>query len=177
MQSDPKVDELMRPVMAAIERHVKDREAATEIYNRAYEAVMNSMDVKTGKTYCAYCGAEYPLDDAAATLVSEHIKTCEKHPMRAVEAELRKWQTGEIVGIEFVPKMFNELELKNARANARAEAAEANKNRFESQLSVMCAAVCMIAGNHPDLFTGEVQAAALTIARTFAPWEKEGGEE
>lgn len=46
MQGDPKVDELMRPVLAAIERHVKDRDAVTEIYNRAYEAVMNSMDVK-----------------------------------------------------------------------------------------------------------------------------------
>ena len=134
MQGDPKVDELMRPVLVAIERHVKDREAATEIYNRAYEAVMNSMDVKTGKTYCAYCGAEYPLDDAAATLVSEHIKTCEKHPMRAVEAELRKWQTGEIVGIEFVPKMFNELELKNARANTRAEAAEAKVAALQAAL-------------------------------------------
>lgn len=133
MQGDPKVNELMRPVLVAIERHVKDREAATEIYNRAYEAVMNSMDVKTGKTYCAYCGAEYPLDDAAAQ-VSEHIKTCEKHPMRAVEAELRKWQTGEIVGIEFVPKMFNELELKNARANARAEAAEASAEKLQAAL-------------------------------------------
>lgn len=45
MQGDPKVDELMRPVRAAIERHVKDRDAKTEIYNRAYEAVMNSMGV------------------------------------------------------------------------------------------------------------------------------------
>jgi len=134
MQGDPKVDELMLPVLHAIERHVKDRDAITDIYNRAYEAVMNSMDVKTGKTYCAYCGAEYPLDDAAATLVSEHIKTCEKHPMRAVEAELRKWQTGEIVGIEFVPKMFNELELKNARANARAEKAEARAERLQAAL-------------------------------------------
>ena len=46
MQGDPKVDELMRPVLAAIKRHVKDRDAVTDIYNRAYEAVMNSMDVK-----------------------------------------------------------------------------------------------------------------------------------
>ena len=134
MQGDPKVDELMRPVLAAIKRHVKNSDATTDIYNRAYEAVMNSVDVKTGKTYCAYCGAEYPLDDNAATLVSEHIKMCEKHPMRAVEAELRKWQTGEIVGIEFVPKMFNELELKNARANARAEAAEARAERLQAAL-------------------------------------------
>ena len=46
MQGDPKVDKLMYPVEAAIKRHVKDRDAATEIYNRAYEAVMNSMDAK-----------------------------------------------------------------------------------------------------------------------------------
>lgn len=46
MQGDPKIDILMRPVRAAIERHVKGRAAVTEIYNRAYEAVMNSMDVK-----------------------------------------------------------------------------------------------------------------------------------
>lgn len=87
MQGDPRVDILMNPVDAAIRRYVKNRDAATEVYNRAYEAVINSMDIiKTGKTYCAYCGAEYPLDDNAATQVGEHIKTCEKHPMRAVEA-------------------------------------------------------------------------------------------
>ena len=85
MQGNEPIDELMLPVLHAIKRHVKDRAAITEIYNRAYEALMMSMDVKTGKTYCAYCGAEYPLDDSAATLVGEHIKTCEKHPMRKVE--------------------------------------------------------------------------------------------
>ena len=46
MQGDQKVDQLMRPVHAAIKRHVKDDAAVTDIYNRAYEAVMISMDVK-----------------------------------------------------------------------------------------------------------------------------------
>ena len=55
MQGDPKVDELMRPVMAAIERHVKDRAAITDIYNRAYEALMNSMDVKPAANLCPNC--------------------------------------------------------------------------------------------------------------------------
>ena len=32
-----------------------------------------------------------------------------------LRAELRKWQTGEIVGIEFVPMMINHLEAKNAK--------------------------------------------------------------
>ena len=43
-QGNEKVDELMRPVLDAIRRHVKDRDAITDIYNRAYEAVINSMD-------------------------------------------------------------------------------------------------------------------------------------
>jgi hypothetical protein len=45
MQGNEKADQLMIPVSRAIERHVKDRDAKTEIYNRAYEALMISMDV------------------------------------------------------------------------------------------------------------------------------------
>lgn len=46
-------------------------------------------------TYCAYCGEKFPLDNAAAEQVAEHIRTCPKHPMRVPEAEvatLRLWQ-------------------------------------------------------------------------------------
>ena len=50
MQGDPRVDDLMRPVNAAIRRRVKGSDAATDIYNRAYEAVMISMVVKTSTT-------------------------------------------------------------------------------------------------------------------------------
>jgi hypothetical protein len=39
------------------------------------------------KTYCAYCGKEYALDTDGA-IIAEHIATCEKHPMRAVETKL-----------------------------------------------------------------------------------------
>ena len=47
------------------------------------------------------------LDDKAATNVSEHILTCEKHPMRQVEHELSDMQfrlkktVGEIYHINF----------------------------------------------------------------------------
>ncbi len=34
-------------------------------------------------TYCAFCGERFELDDAAG--VTQHIRACEKHPMRAVE--------------------------------------------------------------------------------------------
>lgn len=46
MQGDKRVDELMLPVLNAINRHVKDGDAKTDIYNRAYEALLISMDVK-----------------------------------------------------------------------------------------------------------------------------------
>ena len=45
MEGNSKVDALMFPVMAAIRRHVENPDAVTDIYNRAYEAVMNSMTV------------------------------------------------------------------------------------------------------------------------------------
>lgn len=43
MEGDKRIDELMRSVHAAINRHVKNSDAKTDIYNRAYEALMNSM--------------------------------------------------------------------------------------------------------------------------------------
>ena len=45
MEGNQQIDILMIPVMKAIKKHVKDRDAQTEIYNRAYEAIQNSMDV------------------------------------------------------------------------------------------------------------------------------------
>ena len=47
MQGDKRIDKLMLPVLNAINRHVKDIDAKTDIYNRAYDAVMISVDVKT----------------------------------------------------------------------------------------------------------------------------------
>ena len=44
------------------------------------------------KTYCAYCGKEYDTGDAetAKRAVSEHIYTCEKHPMQALKIRYDK---------------------------------------------------------------------------------------
>ncbi|HET6454969.1 MAG TPA: hypothetical protein VFI02_11245, partial [Armatimonadota bacterium] len=48
-------------------------------------------------TYCAYCGFEVPIDDEAASKISEHIATCPKHPMRVIEAERDRLQAGAAV--------------------------------------------------------------------------------
>ena len=52
----------------------------------------DELKAKFDFTYCAYCGEEFPADDNAATQVGKHIKTCSKHPMRDVEAELTKYK-------------------------------------------------------------------------------------
>ena len=48
---------------------------------------------------CVYCGHEYPQDtpSAGSEILTEHIKVCEKHPMRKCESDrdkLRKALTG-----------------------------------------------------------------------------------
>ena len=45
MEGTKEIDEIMWPVLSAIKKHVKQSDAVTEIYNRAYEALMISIDV------------------------------------------------------------------------------------------------------------------------------------
>ena len=53
MQGDPVIDKLMQPVITALMRHGIKGDAKTDIYNRAYEAIMNSMDVISGELKAA----------------------------------------------------------------------------------------------------------------------------
>lgn len=46
-------------------------------------------------TWCAYCGHEILIDDDLATKISEHIMTCEKHPLHIALAALSAAQ-GEV---------------------------------------------------------------------------------
>lgn len=41
---------------------------------------------------CVYCGKEYPPGSPShgASVLTEHIKVCEKHPMRALETEITR---------------------------------------------------------------------------------------
>ncbi len=52
------------------------------------EALTIEIEQMKAHTYCAYCGAEFDIDDAAEH-VSNHIATCVKHPMRDLEAEIK----------------------------------------------------------------------------------------
>jgi hypothetical protein len=51
------------------------------------DSLRKKLEELENTTYCAYCGERFALDDKAATFVTEHIRTCPDHPMRAIEAE------------------------------------------------------------------------------------------
>ena len=64
---------------------------------------MSGNDVVT----CVYCGHQYPDGTPAAKheLLTEHIKVCEKHPMREAEQKikcLRRALAG-LLGFDMVP--------------------------------------------------------------------------
>lgn len=43
--------------------------------------IIEELERIKSKTWCAYCGQEYPLDTVTAEQIGEHIATCEKHPL------------------------------------------------------------------------------------------------
>ena len=49
---------------------------------------------------CVYCGMEYPegTPPAKAQILTDHIKVCEKHPMRHAEATILKLRTA-LIGL------------------------------------------------------------------------------
>ena len=81
-------------------------------------------------TYCAYCGEQYPLDDKAASAVSEHIKSCKKHPMRKLEYEWDAKATK--YRVERDKANVKNLELREALDEAVTKLSGApNTNQYE----------------------------------------------
>lgn len=61
----------------------------------AVRAERDTLRKQAESTYCAYCGHVTDCKDVerAKDEITEHIRTCPKHPMRAVEAELARLRT------------------------------------------------------------------------------------
>lgn len=84
MEGTEEVDKLMEPVLQAIKRHVSNEDGITDIYNRAYEAVLEGMgsaekrDCQTGgQDARTRKGGEMLADDrcdAALKYIKEYTK-------------------------------------------------------------------------------------------------------
>jgi hypothetical protein len=73
--------------MFPIKEHAEaalERIQAGEGIDKSRLIVTEHVWMDEGHTYCAYCGYEIHGDDGVGK-VSEHIKTCEHHPMRKAE--------------------------------------------------------------------------------------------
>lgn len=81
---DLDLDELERRVDEGILLSCGKVMANSEL--RALIERCRAAEAKNRQTYCAFCGATFPVDDSAEE-VSKHIATCPKHPMRRVEKE------------------------------------------------------------------------------------------
>ncbi len=55
---------------------------------------------------CVYCGHEYPQDTPAhgSQVLTDHIKVCEKHPMRKLEADKARLR-GALLGLAGVSNL------------------------------------------------------------------------
>lgn len=75
---------------------------------RAIAAEAELKQLKTG-TYCAYCGHTEPIDGDGER-IAEHIRTCEKHPMRAVEARVKELEQTLLQGVLQLKGMRDEVD-------------------------------------------------------------------
>lgn len=83
---------------------------------------------------CAYCGIAYPADTptSGSKILTNHIKICEKHPLRAAEAKIAKLRSALVsfVGVDGKKKlqeMESVIRASEASAEEKAVAIEAIK--------------------------------------------------
>ncbi len=76
-------------------------------------AKIEEYNAQSTLTYCVYCGATFPLDDDAGTKVTEHIQSCEKHPLFQAKHEIadlkRDYQEAKDVFNDYVQRYDTKL--------------------------------------------------------------------
>ena len=65
-------------------------DAATAQADEHWKTVVEAKDAEIAQlksvTYCAYCSFECRVADGDTTAIQEHVRGCEHHPMRVLEA-------------------------------------------------------------------------------------------
>jgi len=49
------------------------------------DSLQKELSTQRTKTWCAYCGKDFPADNSSAEQVGDHIQTCPKHPKKIRE--------------------------------------------------------------------------------------------
>lgn len=78
----------MKSVFDTAEARIADLQAALATANQERDELKAEIADMKKHTWCAYCGHEILIDDDLATKISEHIMTCEKHPLHIALAAL-----------------------------------------------------------------------------------------
>ena len=86
----------------------RSMEGTAAALRRAIAAEAELKQLKTS-TYCAYCGHTEPIDGDGER-IAEHIRTCEKHPMRAVEARVKELEQTLLQGVLQLKGMRDEVD-------------------------------------------------------------------
>jgi len=77
----------VRAMVKALREAIRERDVALAAFEASDKAFCDTADRRI--VTCVYCGHEYPegTPQSQDERLTEHIKVCEKHPMRALEAE------------------------------------------------------------------------------------------
>ena len=78
-------------------------------------------------TRCAYCGHEIHIDDEAATKISEHIMSCEKHPLHITFAEIDRLTSANAKQAEEIGRLREAMTETIRRARALHAALKGEK--------------------------------------------------
>lgn len=119
-----KLDEAVKRAEAAEHRQsdtIEDRERVRGVLQARADRAEAALAALKRVTWCAYCQAEFPLDTVTAEQVSEHIRVCPKHPMRAAEAAL----ADRTVERDDAREGWQDMTASANEQRARAEKAEA----------------------------------------------------
>jgi len=97
-----------------------------------------------GYTYCAYCGTAFDLD--AGEQITTHIRTCQEHPMRQVEAALaeekdryfKNEERWKVYADQIEAALTNQIEMNQEKFDGRMtklvkKLSKSNKKLFREQ--------------------------------------------
>lgn len=127
---------------------------------RKLQKALERAEAVNRRTYCAYCGAEFLADGEAAEQVSEHIRTCEKHPMRALEAKHQET-------LNLLTAVTAERDISTEawlRANDQIKELRAENERLRDEYLNACALVANMHKAAVGEITGPVRGVVEDVA-------------